>query len=172
MAFLDLVRARRSIRAYRNSPIKPEQLEEVLDAANQAPSAGNLQAYQIYVAKKASARARLAEAAGSQDFLSQAPVVLVFCADPRRSAPRYGRRGSQLYCLQDATIACTFAMLAAADLGLGTVWVGAFDPDAVRAILHAPAEILPVAMLPLGYPAESPPPPARRLTRELAHEVP
>ena len=172
MDFFDLVRDRRSIRAFRGTPVNAEQLERILEAANQAPSAGNLQAYQIYLAQGSSTRARLAEAAGSQDFLSQAPVILVFCADPRRSEGRYGQRGAELYCLQDATIACAFAMLAAAALGLGTVWVGAFDPNAVRSAIHAPKEVLPVALLPLGHPGESPPPSPRRPARDLVCEAP
>jgi nitroreductase len=171
MNFLDLVRARRSVRAYRRIPVEAEQLDKVLQAANQAPSAGNLQAYRIYLARGDSIRARLAQAAGDQDFLTQAPVVLVFCADPNRSAPRYGRRGAELYSLQDATIACSFAMLAAASFGLGTVWIGAFDPSAVRSAIQAPKEVLPVAILPLGRPGESPPPSPRRSLHDLVHEV-
>ncbi|MGA2111738.1 MAG: nitroreductase family protein [Anaerolineales bacterium] len=171
MDFFDLVRDRRSVRAYQRTPVEPEQLEKVLEAANQAPSAGNLQAYQIYLARSDTTRALLAQAAGGQGFLTQAPVVLVFCADPGLSTPRYGRRGAELYCLQDATIACSLAMLAATALGLGTVWVGAFDPNAVRSAIQAPAEVTPVAILPLGHPGETPRHPARRPFHELVHEV-
>lgn len=171
MDFFELVRDRRSIRAYRGSPIDPAQLEKVLQAANLAPSAGNLQAYHIYVARRDATRTELARAAGGQDFLVQAPVALVFCADPALSVPRYGERGAALYCLQDATIACTFAMLAAAALGLASVWIGAFDPSAVRSAIHAPPGLLPVAILPLGHAAETPRPPARRGFHDLVHEV-
>jgi nitroreductase len=169
--FFELARDRRSIRAFRETPIEPEQLERVLEAANRAPSAGNLQAYQIYLANSDSTRAQLAQAAGAQDFLRQAPVVLVFCADPKLSTPRYGKRGAELYCVQDATIACTFAMLAATALGLGTVWVGAFDAESVRVAIKAPEGIVPVAILPIGHAGETPRPTRRRSSRDLVHET-
>jgi nitroreductase len=73
--------------------------------------------------------------------------------------------------VQDAAIACTFAILAAAALGLSTVWVGAFDEDEVRYIIKAPLAHRPVAMLPIGYAAESPPVSSRRSLNELVHEV-
>jgi nitroreductase len=76
-----------------------------------------------------------------------------------------------LYCIQDATIACTFAMLAATALGLSTVWVGAFNEDQVREIIHAPAGHRPVAMLPIGYAAEVPRIRPRRKLNDLVHQV-
>ena len=97
--------------------------------------------------------------------------MLVFCADPTRSEPRYGQRGVRLYAIQDATIACTFAMLAATALGLATVWVGSFDEDSVRRVIRAPAEAVPVALLPVGYGAEKPQATPRRKLTDLVHDV-
>jgi nitroreductase len=101
----------------------------------------------------------------------QAPIVLVFCTHAGRSAIRYGDRGVDLYCVQDTTIACTFAMLAATALGLSTVWMGAFDEDEVRYIINAPRACRPVAMLPIGYAAESSRIPPRRSLHDLVHQV-
>lgn len=171
MNFFELIESRRSVRAYSPAPIEPEKLHAVLEAANRAPSAGNLQAYEMYLVRDPAVRRSLARAALDQFFLAQAPVVLVFCTHARRSAERYGRRGVELYALQDATVACTFAMLAAAAQGLGTVWVGAFDEEAVRRAIGAPEAHRPVAMLPVGYPAEQPPATSRRPLAELIHEV-
>ena len=95
----------------------------------------------------------LAAAALDQEFVVEAPVVLVFCAHPARSSPKYAARGEQLYSVQDTTIACTYAMLAATALGLASVWVGAFEDQAVSAALNLPQGWLPVALLPLGYAA-------------------
>jgi nitroreductase len=106
-----------------------------------------------------------------QEFLVQAPVVLVFCAVPSRSAVRYTERGETLYCIQDATIACTHVMLAATALGLGTVWVGAFDEDAVHTIIGAEPEHRPVAMLPIGYPNAAPRIRPRRALEDIVHPV-
>jgi hypothetical protein len=91
-----------------------------------------LQAYEVYLVQQAARRAELAQGAGDQEFLAQAPIVLVFCTHAMRAESRYRERGSELYCIQDATIACTFAMLAATALGLSSVWVGAFDEKTIR----------------------------------------
>jgi nitroreductase len=151
--------------------VEQDKLQEILKTANAAPSAGNLQAYEVYLVKEAPHLTALAQAAGNQGWVAAAPLALVFCAHPARSTPRYGERGKRLYALQDATIACTFAMLAATALGLGAVWVGAFDEDAVARVIHAPEHQIPVAILPLGYAAETPESTLRRRLRTLIHEV-
>jgi nitroreductase len=171
MDFFDVVKSRHSIRAFAATPIDRDKVRTILNAANRAPSAGNLQAYEIYMVTRDRDRSALARAALEQWFIAQAPVVLVFCAHPARSAPRYKQRGVRLYSIQDATIACSFTMLAATALGLATVWVGAFDDDSVRLVISASAEILPVAILPVGYAAEKPEITPRRRLSELVHEV-
>jgi nitroreductase len=171
MEFLELVGQRRSVRAFARQAVEEDKLQEILRAANLAPSAGNLQAYEIYVARGRDQRAALASAAFGQDFVRDAPVVLVFCTHPSRSEPKYRERGRRLYTLQDATIACTYAMLAVANLGLATVWVGAFSDEAVWKAIGSPEGIQPVAMLPIGYAAETPAPASRRRLTSLVHEV-
>lgn len=167
MEFSDVLSKRRSVRAYEDRPVEDEKIHRILEAANSAPSAGNCQAYGIVVVRDREARRRLMDAAWGQEFILQAPVALVFCADPTRNSSRYGRRGEALYALQDATIACTFAMLAAADLGLATVWVGAFNDEMVARAVGVHPPVRPVAILPIGYPAESPGRTARRSLDEL-----
>jgi nitroreductase len=171
MDFFDIVEARRSVRAFRPAAVEPEKLAAILKAANDAPSAGNLQAYEVYLARKQSDRRALAAAAWDQDFIAQAPLALVFCADPERSAGKYGQRGVRLYAVQDATIACAFAMLAATALGLASVWVGAFDHREVHRAIHAPESVVPVAILPIGYAAERPEHTPRRSITNLVHEL-
>jgi nitroreductase len=171
MDFFEVISQRHSIRAYINKPVEPEKLQQILQAVNKAPSAGNLQAYEVYLVCDDKHKTSLVKAASEQEFLAQAPIVLVFCAHANRSVNRYGERGVGLYCVQDATIACTFAMLAATALGLSTVWVGAFDEDGVRQTIHAPQIHRPVAMLPIGYPAESPRLRPRRRLNDLVHQV-
>jgi len=171
MEFFEVVKRRRSTRAYAAKPVEAEKLGKILAAANAAPSAGNLQAYEIYRVRDPQKKRALAKAALDQDFVAAAPELLVFCAHPARSAGRYRQRGVRLYSVQDATIACTFAMLAATALGLSTVWVGAFEDHAVSRAIGAPEEHLPVAMLPIGYAAETPELTLRRPLDELVHEV-
>lgn len=172
MEFFDLVEKRRSIRAFRPEPLPAGALDRILHAVRMAPSAGNLQAFRFAVIVAPDLKAALAKAAKGQTFLAQAPVVLAFFCDPRESAVQYGPRGAQLYAPQDAAIAVTFAHLAAADLGLGSVWVGAFDTEAVRRVLCCPAELEPVALLPIGLPAETPPPGSRKAVEALRVDLP
>ncbi len=169
MEFFELIQKRQSIRAFRDLAIDPEMLEKILSAANLAPSAGNLQAYEIFVVQEAEQKNALVPACRDQDFVAEAPVVLIFCAHPSRTEWRYHERGVKLYALQDATIACCFAMLAATELGLGTVWIGAFNDEDVSKVLGLSPDLIPVAILPIGYPAETPPHRPRRQLEDLVH---
>jgi nitroreductase len=170
MDLFEVILKRRSIRTYTAQPVEPEKVQQILDAACRAPSAGNLQAYEIYVVTNAKKRDSLSCAALAQEHVLQAPVDLVFCTNPARS-DAYTERGKTLFTIQDATIACTFAMLVATALGLSCAWVGAFDEKAVRQIIGAPENQTPVAILPIGYPAEKPPATPRRPLSEIAHWI-
>jgi len=151
--------------------VEQEELEGILQAARRAPSAGNLQAYKVAVVRSPRLRRALGRAALDQDFLAQAPIVLVFLADPLASAVKYGGRGQTLYAIQDATIACAYAQLAACAQGLGSCWVGAFQEDEVRAALGLGQDLRPIALLPLGYAAERPEISERRPLSEMVLEV-
>ena len=161
-----MLQRRRSVRSYKSQPIEEDKLRRIFEAANLAPSAGNLQAYHVYVFREKSKREALARAANDQTLIEQAPVCLVFCTDPSRCDQKYGARGRELYSVQDATIAGSFAMLAAVDLGLSTVWVGDFDEEAVRDIVGE-KKGRPVAMFSLGYAAEEPHLSGRRAIEEI-----
>lgn len=171
MDFFEVVKQRRSIRAFKDRTVEEDKLKRILEAVNLAPSAGNLQAYEVYVIRDAGRKAALVNATLGQGFMAQPPIVLVFCTHAKRAELRYGQRGVELYALQDATIACTFAMLAAAALGLATVWIGRFDEELVTTIAGLPLGLRPVAMLPIGYAAESPQATTRRPLHDLVHEV-
>jgi nitroreductase len=171
MEFFEVLHTRHSIRAFTSQPIAAEHQRAILDAANRAPSAGNLQAYEIVAVANRAVLRDLASAARAQDFIAQAPLALVFCAHAARSATRYRERGESLYCLQDATIACAYAQLAATALGLASVWVGAFDEAAVRQALGADAARRPIAILPIGYADEEPRIRSRRKAEELVRWV-
>ncbi len=171
MEYSDLIETRRSIRGFEGREVEHGKLGKILETANTAPSAGNQQAYEIYVVTDVRQRSALSRAALAQGFVLTAPVVIVFCANPARNEDQYGERGRTLYCIQDATIAATFAMLAAFDQGLATVWTGAFDPDEVRRIVGAPQHTTPVVILPIGYPAAEPEPRVRRPLDDLVHFV-
>ncbi len=171
MDFAELIEERHSIRAFEDREVERDKLDAVLQAARRAPTAGNLQAYRVAVVRSPALRRTLARAALEQEFIAQAPVVLVFLADAPASATKYGRRGETLYAVQDATIACAYAQLAACDAGLGSCWVGAFHEDQVRTALGAARHLRPVALLPLGYASQVPEITPRRPLAETVLEV-
>ncbi|CAG0944319.1 3-hydroxypropanoate dehydrogenase [Anaerolineae bacterium] len=156
MDFFETIQARHSIRAFTAQPIEPEKLRAILDSANRAPSAGNLQGYEIFAVTNRTVLSALCFASFEQEFIAQAAIALVFCANPARSETKYGERGIGLYCIQDATIACAYAQLAATALGLASVWVGAFSDEATRDAIQIGDDLLPVAILPIGYPGKQP----------------
>lgn len=128
-----------------------------------------MQAYEIFVVESREEKEALADAALGQTSISDAPVVLVFAANPRRSAAKYGERGTELYCIQDATIAAAYTQLAATALGLGSVWIGAFDEEEMRRAIGVPQGLRPVAIIPIGYPARKPGRTPRRSLEDLVH---
>jgi len=171
MDFFKTVEDRHSMRKFTGTPVEDVKLQKILETANQAPSAGNLQGYEIYIVRELEQRLALVKASWDQGFLAEAPVVLIFCSNPARSAVKYGERGTTLYSIQDATIACSYSQLAAKALGLDTVWVGAFDEMAVSSIAHIPPDLRPVAMLPIGYAGKIPSVRPRRELSDLVHEA-
>ena len=171
MEFMKLIEERHSTRAYQEKAVEQDKLEKILHAANRAPSAGDLQAYSIVVVRKPDLRQALVKAAVDQQFVRQAPVVLVFLADPARSGEKYGHRGEGLYAIQDAAIACAYAQLAAHDLGLSACWVGAFRKKDVQEVVGGAEGHVPVSLLAIGYAAESPFIAPRRPLTEMVREA-
>ncbi|HNQ80156.1 MAG: nitroreductase [Acidobacteria bacterium] len=164
MNFQDLIRRRYSVRAYDPRPVEEEKLARVLEAACLAPSACNRQPFRIVVVPTRGREEELGRVYGRPWFV-QAPLVLAVCALPAES----WRRRHDGWCSAevDATIALDHLILAAADEGLGTCWIAAFDPKAASEVLNLPSELVPVAFTPLGYPADSPGPKKRRPPAEL-----
>lgn len=146
---------RRSIRSFRSDPIAEECIHRIIVAAQRAPSAGNRQPWFFYVVRNPKTKEALAHAAYDQDFIAQAPVVIVVCAEPGRSASRYGERGEKLYSIQDTAAAVENMLLTITEMGLGSCWVGAFDENRAAKVLSLPSHLRPVAMLPIGFPNET-----------------
>lgn len=152
---MDALVGRRSIRSYKEEPVSKDLILDLIKAAETAPSAGNLRARKYVAVTNTQMKKALAAAAYSQSQVETAPVLVVICADILRSSKRYGDRGS-LYSIQDAAAATMCLLLAAYDLGLGACWNGAFDDQIVRDALNLAKDVLPVAVLSIGWPAESP----------------
>ncbi|QWK18988.1 MAG: nitroreductase family protein [Hydrogenobacter thermophilus] len=169
MEFFEVIENRRSVRSYRKDPVEKEKIRLILKAASMAPSAGNLQAFEVVLISDEKKKAQVARFALNQWFIAEAPAILLFFANPERNVWKYGRRGLELYSLQDATIACAYAQLAATAMGLGTCWVGAFDENGLKQFLGVPGSWKPVSILTIGYPAEEPIRVPKRSVEDFLH---
>ena len=147
---LKFITDRRSCREYTGKPLQFGDLERLMDAARQAPSAGNRQPWHCYAVLNTSLKAALARGAYDQAFLADAAVVFVVCADPEECGQRYGERGRSLYVYQDTAAFTENLLLAATALGYGSCWVGAFDEKEVSRVMDLPKNLRPVALIPVG----------------------
>ena len=163
MEFYAVLKQRRSVRAYRPDPVAEEKLQRILEAARLAPTACNLQPFVIHVIRDPELRASLFKAY-AQKWLTQAPVVICICADAHKA---WRRGDGKSYADVDAAIVMEHVVLAATAEGLGTCWIGAFKPEPLRALLDLPPDMQPVAMTPVGVPAENPSPRPRKALAEL-----
>lgn len=153
MDFWEVISRRHSVREYaEDRDVSQDLVDSILDAAIQAPSAGNRQSWHFIVVRNKRLKSALAQAAFGQMFVAEAPVVIAVCAVPGRSRERYGNRGAELYTLQDTAAATEHILLAATALGLGSCWVGAFDESSAAKALELPDELRPVALVPIGHP--------------------
>ena len=163
MNFIEIARKRYSARAYKPQPIEDEKLQQILEAARLAPTAANRQPFQLIVIHTKGREEELRQIYDAPWFV-QAPIVICACGIPSQS---WTRRDGKDYCDVDVTIAMDHLILAAADLGLGTCWVGAFNPDITRQVLGLPDGVEPVAFTPLGYPDDQPRNKSRKSLGEL-----
>jgi nitroreductase len=170
MDLLEVIKKRRSIRAYKKQDLPQGAIEKLIEAARWAPSAGSVQPWEFVVASTQKMKQNLSMAAFSQKDLEEASVVIVVCADEKRAEQSYGVRGKTLYCLQDTAAAVQNILLTAYSLGLGSCWIGAFKEDEVRKVIKAPKEMRPVALVPVGYPNEAPAARSRRSLSEIMHK--
>lgn len=162
--FLDLCRKRRSIRKYKPDAVPREKLEYVLETGRLAPSWGNRQCWRFVVVTDEEKR----RAISMRDWHAEAPVMIVGCAYPELSGSKF----DQQYYMLDMGIAMDHMILAAAEQGLGTCWIGGqFDEPTVKQTLGIPEEVRVVALTPLGYPSETPGPKDRKPMDEIvSHE--
>ena len=170
MDFADTIKNRRSIRTYKKQEIPQETINQLIEAARLAPSAGNAQSWAFVIVREQENKQALSNAALNQRSIVEASAVFVVCADEKRAKESYGDRGKTLYCLQDTAAASQNILLTACSLGLGSCWIGAFKEDEVRKIVNAPKEMRPVVIIPVGYPNESPRARTRRPVSEIVHQ--
>ena len=165
MQVLDVIRARRSVRRYKQDPIPEEVFSRVMEAARLAPSGKNLQPWKFIIVKDQGLKDRLAEASRRQLFIAKAPVIIVACGYPDRS---YQHQGNYMTSWSiDVTCALDHLMLQAQEDGLGTCWIGAFEEKDVKRLLNVPEDVRVLALTPLGCPDEQPRDRGRKSLEEI-----
>ena len=158
MEFMDVVRKRRSIRRYKPESVPEDVLNKILEAARIAPSASHRQPWHFIVVKDAFTKKQL----GISQWATEAPMIIVGCVDTAIRSPPL--------CYVDLAIAFEHIVLAAADFGLGTCWIGRLGRgEMIKAVLSIPDHVKVVAVTPLGYPDETPSPKSRKVLSEIVH---
>ncbi len=164
MEFFDVIQHRYSVRAYKPDPVDPAKLTRVLEAARLAPTAANLQPFRLVVAKM-KGREDEFHRVYARRWFTQAPLVICACGLPAQGWVR-GADGVN-YTTVDVAIAMDHLILAAAAQGLGTCWIAAFDVVAARQAFGLPNGVDPIALTPLGYPADHAGPKERKPLSQL-----
>lgn len=181
MDVLEAIYKRRSIRSFTDEAVPDEILDQILEAGTWAPSAGNMQAWEFVIIKDPVARRKLVDTTDAgvtarggvytQEWIMQAPVVMVVCYDVKRMTGRYGRKGRKLMTIMDCMLCVENIVLAATNFDLGTCCVVGFDPQKLKEVLPIPKEITPLLLIPMGYPAQDPSPPYRLPLKDLVRLV-
>ena len=167
MDFDELVLKRYSCRQYSDRVIEDHKLAKVLEAARLAPTAANRQPFRILLLKTNGRQEDLQKIYPKEWFV-QPPLILCVCCLPEEGWTRR-KYDHQSYAVVDAAIIVDHITLQAADLGLGTCWIGDFNPAAAREILSLPEGVEPVAFTPLGYPLDQPTMKKRKELKDLVH---
>jgi FMN reductase [NAD(P)H] len=159
---------RRSQRKFENKEVEEWKLEMIFAAADTAPTAGGFQGFEIYHIKNEGSKKKLVEAANNQPYVN-APVVLVFCMNPKRIKLNFPPETIRKFSQQDATLAAAYSQLAAHALGLSSIWIGMLDEKKLMEILGT--DLSPSSILCVGYPVKMLAPKAKRNLKELIHEI-
>ncbi len=154
MDFEQLIQQRYSCRRYSPNPVDDQVLKKVLNAARLAPTADNKQPFQIIIIKTENKKEDLLKIY-NRDWFVQAPFILAVCSIPAEGWVRH-KYDNANYSTVDAAIVVDHITLQAADLGLGTCWIAAFNPQSTRDFLKIPDYVEPIAFTPLGYPLDKP----------------
>lgn len=169
MDLFEVIRERRSIRKYQDRPVEPEKIAQIMEAARLAPSWKNMQCWKFLILtdeqKKQALLSAFPDDNPGKKALSQAPVIIVACADPKQSGIEEG----QEYYMSDVAIAIEHILLSAHALGLGSCWMGLFSQATMKKALGIPEQFRIVGVTPLGYPDQEPKPRPRKELNEIVY---
>ncbi|MBY9000490.1 MAG: nitroreductase family protein [Candidatus Heimdallarchaeota archaeon] len=162
----EIILNRRSIRSFTDREIPESALMKILEAGWQAPSAGNRQPVEFILIKDPSIKQKIS----AQEFVEEAAAVIVVIVNLERTTSRYGDRGEKMYIYHDSGAAVQNMLLMCKALGLGSCWIGAFNDERVSKLLELPEHVLPMAIIPIGYPNEDPEPPRKIPLDKIVHK--
>jgi len=175
--FFKVVESRRSIRRFKNQEVPNKLMEKVLNSGKMAPSGGNMQPWEFIIVKEKYIISKIIESTfvgfqkkcrSKQDWIGTASLLIIVCADLKRTVSRYSEMGKEI-ALLDTAASIENILLASTALGLGCCWVSGFDKQKLSVILKLPRLIVPIAILPLGYPEDIPASPHKFSLKEIIH---
>jgi nitroreductase len=153
MEFEQVVRKRRMIREFDPDKQIPEKIiTKLLMNAHRAPSAGHTEVQEFVIVRDRAIKKKLRQVAVDQEYVEEAPTLIVVCSNTSRSERRYGKRGREFYSIIDGAFASMLILLTAVNERIGAGFVGAFEDDKVSEILKLPRHVRPIGIITLGYP--------------------
>ncbi len=156
------IRTRRSVRKFTTKHLDDETIAMIVEAAQYAPSSGNVQNWRLIVMRDAKKREAITKACGKEhSWLGKAPVIIIVCSEMDEMKRLYGAKGEKMYAIQNCAAAIQNILLQAHSLGIGSCWVGEFDEKEIKAIGELEGHVEPQAIIALGYAKESPETPQR-----------
>lgn len=166
MDFLELIKNRYSCRSFSDKPVEKEKLEKILEAGRVAPTGRNYQPQRILVLQDPK---KLEQLSQCTTYGWNAPVIMIVCYDKNISWKRKfdGKDGGTM----DASIVATHMMLEIENLGLGTTWIGSFDPNKIKEVYNIPEHYEVVALLPVGYKSANSVPSSLHEKRNTLEEI-
>lgn len=165
--FLEFIKNRRSIRAFKQKSVSDEDIEKILAAALWAPSGSNAHPLRFVIVKDQDTVEMLKSF--SPGWLGHSPVGIVICVDQKEALERGGELGKDIMSLIDVGCATENMLLMAHKLGLGACPIRGFSPEGVREVLELPEELDPELIISLGLPNESPEPPPRPTLKDVTY---
>ncbi|MBR9677079.1 nitroreductase family protein [Candidatus Woesearchaeota archaeon] len=169
MEVLDIIKKRRTVRKYLEVPVEKEKIALLLEAAQAAPSSGNLQNWKFIVVTDHDIKEKISEACLEQFWMSNAPVHIVVVAEMANVKRFYGLRGERLYGIQNCAAAIQNILVMASALDLGTAWVGAFEENMLCDAVGIIGEVRPQAVITVGYADEKVPVPPQKSLEQICY---